>query len=138
MPLLVFLSFMYNIHKQGVLAERCYGCGRCLPVCPYDKISKPFLLPTLLIVYNFLPIFFPVYCYFHQICWHYNFEILIFSLIIQEQLHMYGMLLLQLNFLNRMKLMQLKFTLVEGNRAINLIFFMGFEVEFRLTSCRNS
>ncbi|KAM5568750.1 hypothetical protein ABKV19_016331 [Rosa sericea] len=25
--------------KAGVLTERCYGCGRCIPVCPYDKIS---------------------------------------------------------------------------------------------------
>ncbi|PON93191.1 ABC transporter ABCE [Trema orientale] len=25
--------------KGGVLTERCYGCGRCFPVCPYDKIS---------------------------------------------------------------------------------------------------
>ncbi|KAK2997314.1 hypothetical protein RJ639_024778 [Escallonia herrerae] len=25
--------------KRGVLTERCYGCGRCFPVCPYDKIS---------------------------------------------------------------------------------------------------
>ncbi|KAH6769583.1 hypothetical protein C2S52_014386 [Perilla frutescens var. hirtella] len=24
--------------SKGVLAERCYGCGRCLPICPYDKI----------------------------------------------------------------------------------------------------
>lgn len=24
--------------KHGVVTERCYGCGRCLPVCPYDKI----------------------------------------------------------------------------------------------------
>ncbi|CAN1281563.1 hypothetical protein LINPERPRIM_LOCUS17787 [Linum perenne] len=23
----------------GVITERCYGCGRCFPVCPYDKIS---------------------------------------------------------------------------------------------------
>ncbi|KAL6897944.1 hypothetical protein ACP4OV_006903 [Aristida adscensionis] len=22
----------------GVITERCYGCGRCLPVCPYDRI----------------------------------------------------------------------------------------------------
>lgn len=34
---------------------------------------------------------------------------------------MYGMLLLQLNFLNRMKLMQLKFTQVEGIQAICFI-----------------
>ncbi|KAK2990236.1 hypothetical protein RJ640_014688 [Escallonia rubra] len=24
--------------KRGVITERCYGCGRCFPVCPYDKI----------------------------------------------------------------------------------------------------
>lgn len=38
--------------QGGVLTERCYGCGRCFPICPYDKISKcscyvacvPFLL----------------------------------------------------------------------------------------------
>lgn len=24
--------------QGGVISERCYGCGRCLPVCPYDKI----------------------------------------------------------------------------------------------------
>ncbi|KAK4354946.1 hypothetical protein RND71_027140 [Anisodus tanguticus] len=28
------------LQEGGVLAERCYGCGRCLPVCPYDKISE--------------------------------------------------------------------------------------------------
>ncbi|KAL2459713.1 uncharacterized protein Fot_54457 [Forsythia ovata] len=28
-----------NGAKGGVVAERCYGCGRCLPVCPYDKIK---------------------------------------------------------------------------------------------------
>ncbi|KAG8370522.1 hypothetical protein BUALT_Bualt14G0125600 [Buddleja alternifolia] len=28
-----------DLSKGGVLAERCYGCGRCLPICPYDKIS---------------------------------------------------------------------------------------------------
>ncbi|KAL0414829.1 UNVERIFIED_CONTAM: hypothetical protein Sradi_1684600 [Sesamum radiatum] len=27
-----------GVPKGGVLAERCYGCGRCLPICPYDKI----------------------------------------------------------------------------------------------------
>ncbi|XP_072091185.1 uncharacterized protein [Arachis hypogaea] len=25
---------------DGVITERCYGCGRCLPVCPYDKIRE--------------------------------------------------------------------------------------------------
>ncbi|XP_010649515.1 uncharacterized protein LOC100255010 isoform X4 [Vitis vinifera] len=25
--------------KGGVITERCYGCGRCFPVCPFDKIS---------------------------------------------------------------------------------------------------
>lgn len=27
-----------NVLKGGVITERCYGCGRCFPVCPYDKI----------------------------------------------------------------------------------------------------
>ncbi|XP_057959336.1 uncharacterized protein LOC131151889 isoform X2 [Malania oleifera] len=27
-----------SILKGGVITERCYGCGRCFPVCPYDKI----------------------------------------------------------------------------------------------------
>ncbi|KAL5097853.1 hypothetical protein RYX36_002180 [Vicia faba] len=27
-----------RLTKDGVITERCYGCGRCLPVCPYDKI----------------------------------------------------------------------------------------------------
>ncbi|BAY80894.1 4Fe-4S ferredoxin, iron-sulfur binding protein [Calothrix parasitica NIES-267] len=26
-------------NNAGVLSEKCYGCGRCLPVCPYDKIE---------------------------------------------------------------------------------------------------
>ncbi|KAI3684017.1 hypothetical protein L1987_84539 [Smallanthus sonchifolius] len=27
------------ISQEGVITERCYGCGRCFPVCPYDKIK---------------------------------------------------------------------------------------------------
>ncbi|XP_021291168.1 uncharacterized protein LOC110421816 isoform X1 [Herrania umbratica] len=26
--------------QGGVMTERCYGCGRCFPVCPYDKIRE--------------------------------------------------------------------------------------------------
>ncbi|XWS38934.1 hypothetical protein CRYUN_Cryun18bG0006400 [Craigia yunnanensis] len=26
--------------KDGVITERCYGCGRCFPICPYDKIRE--------------------------------------------------------------------------------------------------
>jgi len=29
---------LHGKFKGGVLTERCYGCGRCLPVCPYDRI----------------------------------------------------------------------------------------------------
>ncbi|MBK1989495.1 4Fe-4S binding protein [Sphaerospermopsis aphanizomenoides BCCUSP55] len=24
---------------SGIIAEKCYGCGRCLPVCPYEMIN---------------------------------------------------------------------------------------------------
>ncbi|GMY27920.1 hypothetical protein FCV25MIE_23162 [Fagus crenata] len=27
-----------RVLEGGVITERCYGCGRCLPVCPYDNI----------------------------------------------------------------------------------------------------
>jgi Fe-S-cluster-containing hydrogenase component 2 len=30
----------HNGFKGGVTTERCYGCGRCFPICPYDKISE--------------------------------------------------------------------------------------------------
>ncbi|KAJ7955236.1 4Fe-4S ferredoxin, iron-sulfur binding [Quillaja saponaria] len=29
-----------RVLKGGVVTERCYGCGRCFPVCPYDKIRE--------------------------------------------------------------------------------------------------
>jgi len=29
-----------NCIQGGVINERCYGCGRCVPVCPYDNISQ--------------------------------------------------------------------------------------------------
>jgi Fe-S-cluster-containing hydrogenase component 2 len=27
-----------NDNSSGVLSQKCYGCGRCIPVCPYDII----------------------------------------------------------------------------------------------------
>ncbi|XXG84480.1 hypothetical protein AAC387_Pa10g1987 [Persea americana] len=27
-----------SLKKGGVIKERCYGCGRCFPICPYDNI----------------------------------------------------------------------------------------------------
>lgn len=41
-----FLSYFSSfeavfLHLQGgVIKERCYGCGRCFPICPYDNISE--------------------------------------------------------------------------------------------------
>jgi Fe-S-cluster-containing hydrogenase component 2 len=32
-------AFHVDDGAWAVLAERCYGCGRCLPVCPYDRLS---------------------------------------------------------------------------------------------------
>ncbi|WVZ96564.1 hypothetical protein U9M48_042186 [Paspalum notatum var. saurae] len=29
---------LHGKYEGGVITERCYGCGRCLPVCPYDRI----------------------------------------------------------------------------------------------------
>ncbi|KAG9148232.1 hypothetical protein Leryth_021597 [Lithospermum erythrorhizon] len=29
-----------GVFEGGVITDRCYGCGRCFPVCPYDKIRE--------------------------------------------------------------------------------------------------
>ncbi|MBE9212051.1 4Fe-4S ferredoxin [Plectonema cf. radiosum LEGE 06105] len=34
---ITFNSIKYNFN--GVLSDKCYGCGRCLPICPYDRIE---------------------------------------------------------------------------------------------------
>ncbi|MEA5595201.1 circadian clock protein LdpA [Rivularia sp. UHCC 0363] len=34
---ITFNSIKYDFN--GVLSDKCYGCGRCLPVCPYDRIA---------------------------------------------------------------------------------------------------
>ena len=31
--------FAFTQEHQGVIQERCYGCGRCLPICPQGLIS---------------------------------------------------------------------------------------------------
>ena len=33
--------------QGGVITERCYGCGRCSPVCPYDKISMSLVVDLM-------------------------------------------------------------------------------------------
>ncbi|MEM8804725.1 MAG: LdpA C-terminal domain-containing domain, partial [Cyanobacteria bacterium P01_G01_bin.38] len=33
------ISFQPTHQPPGILAERCYGCGRCLPVCPVNLIE---------------------------------------------------------------------------------------------------
>uniref|UniRef100_A0A5B6Z433 4Fe-4S ferredoxin-type domain-containing protein n=1 Tax=Davidia involucrata TaxID=16924 RepID=A0A5B6Z433_DAVIN len=35
----ISLEVTPGVLKGGVITERCYGCGRCFPVCPYDRIS---------------------------------------------------------------------------------------------------
>ncbi|TVU00710.1 hypothetical protein EJB05_53852, partial [Eragrostis curvula] len=39
--------------QGGVITERCYGCGRCLPVCPYDRISEHYLLLQFFVPFLF-------------------------------------------------------------------------------------
>ncbi|MCG9891415.1 MAG: 4Fe-4S ferredoxin [Thermosynechococcaceae cyanobacterium MS004] len=32
-------AIAFSEHHSGVLEERCYGCGRCLPICPIEQIT---------------------------------------------------------------------------------------------------
>ncbi|MBE7382713.1 MAG: 4Fe-4S ferredoxin [Leptolyngbya sp. SIO1E4] len=32
-------AIAFNSDYSGVIADRCYGCGRCLPVCPIQQIQ---------------------------------------------------------------------------------------------------
>jgi Fe-S-cluster-containing hydrogenase component 2 len=32
-------AFHFDGGTLSIIDERCYGCGRCLPVCPYDRLS---------------------------------------------------------------------------------------------------
>lgn len=33
-------AIAFTSEKQGVIADRCYGCGRCLPICPIQIIGE--------------------------------------------------------------------------------------------------
>ncbi|WP_392533569.1 circadian clock protein LdpA [Nostoc sp. C117] len=42
-------AIVFNSIKEdfsGVIAEKCYGCGRCIPVCPYDIIYTSSYMST--------------------------------------------------------------------------------------------
>jgi Fe-S-cluster-containing hydrogenase component 2 len=32
-------AIAFTTAQPGVIADRCYGCGRCIPVCPVEQIS---------------------------------------------------------------------------------------------------
>ena len=36
----IALGLNFDTVKPGVVSERCYGCGRCLPVCPYGLVEE--------------------------------------------------------------------------------------------------
>jgi Fe-S-cluster-containing hydrogenase component 2 len=38
----------------GIIAERCYGCGRCLPVCPLQKITTQDYSPPPTAITSFI------------------------------------------------------------------------------------
>ncbi len=43
-------AIIFSEKSQGIIEERCYGCGRCLPVCPQNLIvthSSVFSLPLI-------------------------------------------------------------------------------------------
>ncbi|MEM7554946.1 MAG: LdpA C-terminal domain-containing domain [Cyanobacteria bacterium P01_A01_bin.84] len=31
-------GYQHQKVSSGVIEQKCYGCGRCIPICPYDKI----------------------------------------------------------------------------------------------------
>ena len=43
-------AIAFEPDRSGVISDRCYGCGRCLPICPYGLIetqSQPTSLDTI-------------------------------------------------------------------------------------------
>lgn len=39
-------AIAFTTAQPGVIADRCYGCGRCVPVCPVEQISTRSYLIT--------------------------------------------------------------------------------------------
>ena len=42
-------AIVFEHHQDnysGVIAQKCYGCGRCIPICPYDKIDTTSYVST--------------------------------------------------------------------------------------------
>ncbi|MBW4555520.1 MAG: 4Fe-4S ferredoxin [Trichormus sp. ATA11-4-KO1] len=39
-------SAALSVNFSGVESQKCYGCGRCIPVCPYDKIYTKSYMST--------------------------------------------------------------------------------------------
>jgi Fe-S-cluster-containing hydrogenase component 2 len=39
-------AIAFNPARSGVVAERCYGCGRCLPICPSQLIAEESYVST--------------------------------------------------------------------------------------------
>ena len=42
-------AIVFERHQDnysGVIAQKCYGCGRCIPICPYDKINTSSYVST--------------------------------------------------------------------------------------------
>jgi Fe-S-cluster-containing hydrogenase component 2 len=39
-------AITFTPQHQGVIADRCYGCGRCLPICPIQHIAEASYIST--------------------------------------------------------------------------------------------
>lgn len=33
------LKYQISNNKEGIISNKCYGCGRCVPICPYGYIN---------------------------------------------------------------------------------------------------
>jgi Fe-S-cluster-containing hydrogenase component 2 len=47
-------AIAFTAQQQGVIVDRCYGCGRCLPICPLQLIGEQKYVSTPLSVRELL------------------------------------------------------------------------------------